>query len=179
MNFLGEDLRGRVLVAGVGCRGRGDDAFGPLLAEKLRSLGWTEALDCGDRLEDFTFDIAQDNPDVVLVADAVDMGASAGQAALLKVSAVSSDSGRTHDASLGVVLEYLGSRTGAEIRLLGVQPSRFNGADMSPEMNETLQLVVVALDRLLATTNRRRGSETLSDSPLRREPHEGDRQQKQ
>ncbi len=41
MTSLGELLARcpRVVVAGVGCRGRGDDAFGPVLAARLRATG--------------------------------------------------------------------------------------------------------------------------------------------
>ena len=41
-------------------------------------------LDCGDRPEDFTGDIARQRPDTVLIADAVEMGASPGDVALLE-----------------------------------------------------------------------------------------------
>ncbi len=150
----------RVVVAGVGCRGRGDDAFGPVLAARLASAG-APAFDCGDRVEDWTGDIAAARPDAVLVADAVDLQARPGTVALVGVDALARGCGETHGAPLGALLRYLENRTGATVRLLGVQPASVAASPtLSPE-------VAAAVDRLVdllggAPTTAPRGREERS-----------------
>jgi hydrogenase 3 maturation protease len=143
MPSLGELLARcqRVVVAGVGCRNRGDDAFGPVLAARLRAAG-APAFDCGDRVEDWTGDIAAARPDAVLVADAIDLHARPGTVALVGADALPPGCGETHGAPLHALLRYLEDRTGATVRLLGVQPvSLAAGNVLSPE-------VAAAVDRL-------------------------------
>jgi len=142
MNALSDRIAGNVLVAGVGCPGRGDDGFGPALVHRLAGVASVKTLDCGDRLEDFTADIAEQHPDTVLVADAVDMGASPGDVALLEAEDLPLGVGDTHRAPLRAVMEYLRERTGATVLLLGVQPARITNAQtLSPQVASSIDLL--------------------------------------
>jgi len=144
-DFLDRVLSGRVLVAGVGCVGHGDDAFGPLLVRSLRSLGWQNALDCGDRLEDFTLDIVAQAPERIVIADAVEMQARPGDLALLQLSDLAGSECHGHGASLQRVMEYLRMRTGAEVLLLAVQPDR-TSRGLSPEVEATIEDLAEAFE---------------------------------
>jgi hydrogenase maturation protease len=144
-------LPGKIVLCGVGCLGRGDDGFGPLLARRLCGTPGLEVLDCGDRLEDYTLDVARAEPDTVLVADAVDLHARPGDVALLGPDALPRAAGDTHRASLRVAMEYLGMRTGAKVLLLGVQPAVLTDRDeLSPELSATLERVAEILTLLAA-----------------------------
>jgi hydrogenase 3 maturation protease len=135
MNALSRRISGKVVLAGVGCLGRGDDGFGPVLVRRLAGVACMSTLDCGDRLEDFTGDIAQQRPDTVLIADAVEMGASPGDVALLEAEDLPLGTGDTHRAPLRAVMEYLTIRTGATVLLLGVQPAHISDArELSPQV---------------------------------------------
>lgn len=135
MDTLDDRISGRVVVAGVGCAGRGDDCAGRMLARGLSGRPGVCALDCEDRPEDFTGDIARERPDTVLIADAVDMGGRPGDVALLEAEEVALTGFDTHRASLGIVMRYLRERTGARVLLLGIQPSRLSDrAGLSPEV---------------------------------------------
>jgi len=145
MSLLDQILTGKILVAGVGCLDRGDDGFGPALVRKLQALGWQNALDCGDRLEDFTLDIVGRAPDRILIADAVDMKARPGEIAVLRIPDVAGAEPHGHGSSLGRVMEYLQLRTGAEVLLLGVQPDKGSGK-LSPEVQATIEELAAAFD---------------------------------
>jgi hydrogenase 3 maturation protease len=132
MWVLDQRVSGAVVVAGVGCTGRGDDGFGPALAAGLAGAVGVLAIDCGERPEDFTGDIARRNPDTILIADAVDMGAEPGEVALIDASELPSGACDTHRPTLRAVMEYLQWRTGATVLLLGVQPGSLTAPGLSP-----------------------------------------------
>ena len=140
MKQILEILKGRVVVAGVGVVGRGDDGFGPMLAQRLKHLPNLCALDCGDRLEDYTGDIVREHPDTVLIADAVDLGAEPGRVAILAPESLMDFAGDTHRASLEAVMSYLRQRTGASIFLLGMQPAVIaNQPGLSPAASAAVE----------------------------------------
>ena len=103
-------------------------------------------LDCGDRPEDFTGDIARQRPDTVLIADAVEMGASPGDVALLEAEDLPLGIGDTHRAPLRAVMEYLMIRTGATVLLLGVQPAHVSDVrELSPQVTSTIDCLETIL----------------------------------
>jgi hydrogenase 3 maturation protease len=135
-------LSGKVLVAGVGRVDRLDDGAGPLLARRLASIPGMKTLDCGDRLEDFTGDIARLRPDIVLVADAVDLRAAPGSLALLEASKLPADL-NSHRATLRTAMEYLERRAHADVLLLAIQPARVaDGVGLSTEVRATIDMLV-------------------------------------
>ncbi len=134
-------IRGAVLVAGVGIVGRGDDAAGAVLAQRLRRAG-VPAVDCGDRPEDFTGEIAKARPDTVLIVDAVDMGARAGGVALFDANEAGARGYDTHNAPIATLMRYLEMRTGATVLLLGIQPAVVADAPaLSPTVAGALDLL--------------------------------------
>jgi hydrogenase maturation protease len=142
IRLFGRTLSGKVLVAGVGRVDRFDDGAGPVLARRLASVPGIRALDCGDRLEDFTGDIVRLRPDVVLVADAVDLRAVPGSMALLDADRLPADAD-THGGTLRTAMEYLRLRTHAQVFLLAIQPARVaDGVGLSNEVGATVDLLV-------------------------------------
>ena len=124
-----DKITGRLVLAGVGLVGRGDDGFGPLLARRLKDAGLPRCIDCGDRLEDYTGDIIREAPETIVIADAVDLSAKPGDVAILDPEHLAPGVGDTHRASLRVAMEYLRMRTGATVLLLGIQPERIADQD--------------------------------------------------
>jgi hydrogenase 3 maturation protease len=124
----------RIAVLAVGSPLRADDAAGLLAAEELgRILKTQPALSRPPRTveifvaetspENFTGQIKAFAPDRLVILDAVDCGLKPGQIRLLhpgELSAVSTPS--THNASLGLMLDYLGHFLKAEVVILGIQP---------------------------------------------------------
>jgi len=142
ITLFGRTLSGRVLVAGVGRVDRCDDGAGRVLARRLASVPGILALDCGDRLEDFTGDIARLKPNMILVADAVDLGATPGSVALLESSRLAPGGANSHGGSLAPAMDYLAKRTGAVVLLLAIQPSRVaDGVGLSAEVGATVDVL--------------------------------------
>ena len=123
----------RVVLMGVGNPGCGDDAFGPLLADRLGSFGDFWAMNCEELPENYTGAVKEHHPDVVLIADAVNFGGDPGQVMLSSSAALRNDHLQTadgsgcrlissHKPSLKLVMDYLSIETSANVVLLGVQP---------------------------------------------------------
>ena len=141
IRLFGRTLSGKVLVAGVGRVDRLDDGAGPALARRLAATAGVRTLDCGDRLEDFTGDIARLGPDIVLVADAVDLKAAPGSMALLEANKLPADL-NSHRATLRTAMDYLRLRTRAEVLLLAIQPARVgDGVGLSREVQAAVDLL--------------------------------------
>jgi hydrogenase 3 maturation protease len=142
IRLFGRTLSGRIVVAGVGRVDRRDDGAGPVLARRLASVPGIQTVDCGDRLEDFTADIARLRPDILLVADAVDLRAAPGSLALLEARDLP-PAINGHDGTLRAAMEYLEGRARAEVLLLAIQPAVVrDGVGLSPEVTATLDLLV-------------------------------------
>jgi len=134
-------IRGTVVVAGVGVAGRGDDAAGSMLAQRLRRAG-VPAIDCGDRPEDVTGEIAQAKPDTIVIVDAVEMGAGGGDVAVFGADEALDRGCDTHNASLATLMRYLEMRTGATVLLLGIQPAAIADTPaLSPAVAGALDLL--------------------------------------
>jgi len=123
-----------------------------MLARKLRDRIQTPVVECGDRPEDFTGEIAQAQADTILIVDAVEMGAKAGDVAVFGAGEVRDDACDTHRASLVALMRYLEMRTGATVLLLGIQPGVMTDTpDLSPAVAAALdcleELCVGGCDR--------------------------------
>lgn len=112
----------RWLLLGVGNDMRGDDAFGPLLARRLRVLGMP-AIDGGTAPENVTGPIRRAAPEVLIVADAAELGEPAGTLRLLAPFDLADGATSTHDPSLRILHRYLAEEMTFEMRVLAVQPA--------------------------------------------------------
>ncbi|NLP09932.1 hydrogenase maturation protease [bacterium] len=112
----------KAVLLGIGRTGCGDDAFGPLLAQRLGSRGRLTALVVEELPENYTEPIRRLAPQTILLADAVDFNGQAGQVVLLQEEELTAVSCSAHHASLRPLMRYLSLTTGAQVRLLGVQP---------------------------------------------------------
>ncbi len=132
----------------LGSRFRGDDAVGPLVAERLRAAG-AEVLDCADEPTRLLGD--WDGLDALVVVDAVVTGAPAGT--LHRVEAGDGPLPRdlglasTHAVGVADALE-LGRTLGRAPRrvvVLGVEGAAFGmGDELTPEVAVALDGVVAA-----------------------------------
>jgi hydrogenase 3 maturation protease len=147
---LAARLSGNVVVVGVGNPLRGDDAAGCLVARRLRGAEGARVIEAEEVPESFVGDIAAAMPDVVALVDAVDLGAEPGAVAVLEREQVATYAPTTHRLPLSLVMEVVQRRTGADVFLIAVQPSRLAfGAAVSPEVSESVELVAALLSRLI------------------------------
>ena len=149
---LSSTLVGRVVVVGVGDVRRGDDGVGPLMAKLLAEAGIANVIDAGVSPELETWRIRELAPDVVLFVDAVDLGQSPGDVALLEPGDLRAEGFDTHRAPLRLTMEYLEAELGARCRLLAVQPGDARReAPMCPDVRRTAEsLARMLVDCLLA-----------------------------
>ena len=119
-------LKGKVILVGVGNPLRGDDGFGPHLVERLRGHVRAVCLDAGTTPENYAGKIVKENPDTILLVDAVHLNRAPGEYALLEKADILSSGFTTHDISPRLFIEYLETQTRAKIYLLGVQPKNLS-----------------------------------------------------
>ena len=159
LDRLAEPRVGRLCVVGIGNRVAGDDGAGSALADRLagqlavRSGGPPAGriIDAGIAPENHLEPIVRDEPDTVLLVDAVDFGGRPGSIRLLDARALSAGGLSTHATSLSLIRGYLSARSSARVVLLGIQPRHLHmGAALSEEVAATVEAVADRLAGLMA-----------------------------
>jgi len=136
---LKDIIKGKVIIIGIGNIIRGDDGFGPLLVEKIKDEVEVMCLDGGTAPENYLGKIAKENPDTVLIVDAVHLGRNPGEYEILKGEDIARCGFTTHDISPAMFMDYLTKETEANIYMLGVQPQ---GIEFGSEMSQELKVVL-------------------------------------
>lgn len=144
LQTLRGELKGKIVLLGVGNRIRGDDAAGPQLIEilKKRLLDTGKEIflfDGGELPEDYLVPIANLKPNLVIIVDVVDFGSRPGSIKLFPIRQIPQGSFSTHRLSLRFLGSYLEKETQAKIYLLGIQPKSIKlGEKLSLEVKKTL-----------------------------------------
>jgi hydrogenase 3 maturation protease len=138
---LDAKLKGKVAVLGVGNILRSDDGFGELLAERLRNKIDLKVFAGGSAPENYLGVIMRQNPQTVLVVDAVDFGGSVGEAKIFELKELNSKSFFcTHNHTLDFLCNFLKSNIQVDLYLLAVQPKNLKLGDaVSPQVQERLE----------------------------------------
>ena len=103
-------------------------------------------IDAGSAPENYTGKITKENPDTILIVDAVHLDLSPGEYDILKPSEIVKSGFTTHDISPRMFLEYLEKETNANIYFLGVQPENVSfGNEMSENVKKTLKKITVLI----------------------------------
>lgn len=138
-----------LVILCVGNEERGDDAFGPYVAKKIKRLerkGLIEIIDCGTVPENYTDVIRRIEPTHVIIVDAIDFKASPGDIILSLETKFNGISVSAHKPSLALLAKYIQRTVGSKIILLGVQPKNIEwGTSMSDEVLIASDVVVKAL----------------------------------
>lgn len=139
LNSIGQRLKGKVLILGVGNRLRGDDGAGPDLIRQLKGRVDAFLLNCEEEPERFLDRIAGMKPESILIVDAVELRAHPGSVALLEEDQVERRTLFSHHASLKLFIECVKGETGAKVLVLGIQPKSTEiGQGMSSEVRESV-----------------------------------------
>jgi hydrogenase 3 maturation protease len=132
------------LVVTVGNRMMGDDAAGPLLAQKMQSapLGDWEVLDGGSAPENCLYLIREMSPDRVLVIDAADMDLVPGEIRLIGAEKLEDPFlMTTHTLPLSYFVQSLREFV-PRVDLVGVQPNVVAfGYPVSAEVTQAVEQV--------------------------------------
>jgi hydrogenase 3 maturation protease len=138
------------LVLTVGSQMMGDDAAGPLLAQRLRHApveGW-EALDGGSAPENCLHQIRERAPAGVLVVDAADMDLPPGEIRRIEVDQLDDPYLlSTHSLPLSYLVRSLRESV-PKVELVGIQPRVVAfGYPVSPEVKRAVRRVYEALEQ--------------------------------
>ncbi len=141
----------RLVIAGVGNSLRSDDGLGVALVGRLGKLPRNVmAIDCGAVPETYVGPIRRFLPSHILIVDAADIGLSSGSVRLVSPEEIVGMALSTHTLPLRVFTDYLVGQTHAKVALLAVQPKNTDfGEGLSPEIEETLRLIVDVVEGLL------------------------------
>jgi len=139
----------RILVLGCGNLLFGDDAFGPLVANRLNKEGVPQdvaVIDAGTGVRDVLFDLLllEKKPEKVIVIDAVDINRRKGEVFLLDldaVPAVKTDDFSLHQVPTSNMLKELRDRCGVEVTVVGCQPD-FIPAEIRMEVSENVRSAI-------------------------------------
>jgi len=130
----------RILLLGVGNRLRGDDAVGSLLVERLQGKVDIPMIDAGDVPENYLGPIEASGAELVLVVDAVEMGADVGDTAIFDIEQVQNISVSTHTANLGLLFKVIPPERKPQVIMLGIQPGNMElGQGLSVAVNKTVE----------------------------------------
>ena len=139
---LKDILKGKIVIVGIGNIIRGDDGFGPMLIENIRNRVQAVCLDAGTAPENYLGKIIKENPDTILIIDAVHLNKNPGEYEILKGDDIAKCGFTTHDISPVMFMEYLTKETKANIYMFGVQPQGIDlGCEISPKLKEVLDEV--------------------------------------
>jgi hydrogenase 3 maturation protease len=135
-------LKGKVVFLGIGNSLRHDDGLGPEIIVKLKTRIDAPCIDAGEVPENYFGKIVKENPDTVLIIDAVYLYQKPGDFRVLNRDEILNVGISTHDVSPSVFIRYLAEETGAEIYMLGVQPQNIQlGEGISEIVAHTLHVL--------------------------------------
>ena len=103
----------------------GDDAVGPYVAEKLKDI--FTVIDCGTVPENYTSVVKRENPDNLIIIDAVDMGLSPGEIRMVPKEKIGVMHISTHGIPIPILINYL-EKYVKNIIFIGIQPKKMSGS---------------------------------------------------
>ncbi len=139
-------LKGKIVIVGIGNPLRADDGFGPAFIEELQGKTRAVCLDVGSAPENYTGKIIKEDPDTILLVDALHLGGEPGTYEVITKDDILKSGMSTHDISAHMFIEYLEENCHADIYLLGVEPQNLTfGEEMSDALRQTLKRVSLEL----------------------------------
>jgi hydrogenase 3 maturation protease len=136
--ILREMLAGNSVIACVGNEMRADDGVGPLVAGLLSDTPGLKVVNCGETPENYLGVIIREDPDVVVVIDAVFLGGEVGEVRVIRREDLAAGGLSTHAPTLSIFTDFVESQTHARTYFIGIQPKTvLFGAPMSPEVERS------------------------------------------
>ncbi len=135
------ELRGsKTIILGIGNLLKGDDGAGPVVCERLAGRTCAEVIDAGTVPENYIQRIIKKAPENLVVIDATDFGASAGQISLFKPEQLSSLVISTHTLSPQLFIDMICQEIDVDVYFVGIQPAQTTlGQSISSEVEQAIQ----------------------------------------
>ena len=140
LDHLKSHLKGKVAILGIGNVLRSDDGVGSILTARLKDRVPWLVYDAGESPENYLGKIIKENPDNIVIVDAVDFGGSPGEYRVIEAEEVKTvNLFSTHNASLSLTINYLQNNLKVDIIVLIIQPKSISfGDNLSPQIQEAL-----------------------------------------
>lgn len=121
----------------IGNRDGGDDAVGPYIADQLKKekLSGINVIDCGTTPENYTSIVKKENPENLIIIDAVDMNLPYGEIRLVSKEKIGKFCISTHGIPISLLIDYL-EKYIDNIFFIGIQPKKMNG-EMTEEIKKS------------------------------------------
>jgi hydrogenase 3 maturation protease len=136
-----------VLIVGVGNRMRGDRGVGSALVGRLQGRVYVPLIDARDMPEAQLRPIEASRPDLVLVVDAAELGATPGQIGLFELDQLRMAGVSTHTANLGALFRLIPAEVRPQVLLVAIQPGPH---DSGPGLSSSVRLSLEGLVGLFA-----------------------------
>jgi len=118
---------------GIGNELRGDDAIGIYVARNFRKVGW-KVIVAGQVPEDFTSEIKNLKPDILIMVDAALMNLPPGEIRIVPAEKIPKVAFSTHGMPLSFFMEYIKEYV-KRCLLIGIQPKSMEfGVGLSEEV---------------------------------------------
>lgn len=133
-------LNGKVLILGIGNTMRGDDGVGSILAQRINGKVPFIVWDVGVSPENYLGKAIKEQPDTIVIVDAVDFGGGPGEFMVAEADEIKTiNLFATHNTSIALLINYLKTELNADIIILIIQPKCINFSDeLSREVSVTL-----------------------------------------
>ena len=149
---------GRLSIVGIGSELAGDDAVGlavvnSLLADQKKGLLSKQVLliNAGPSPENFSGQLRQFKPDLVILIDAAEMILEAGEIWWLNWEETIGLSASSHTLPLSIFSRYLSDELHCQVALLGIQPHQLDlGKPLSPPIHLAKKRIVRCLRNFLS-----------------------------
>ena len=143
------EMKGRVVIVGLGDRMKGDDAAGCVAADILQKeirRRDIRIINAENAMENYLGTIEKFKPDTVIIIDAADFGGKPGQTRILEPEQLRETTTSTHTFSLPLIIKHIRSETGAECTIIGIQPKTTELSEgLSPEVQSSVSMLTKAL----------------------------------
>ncbi len=145
-------INGKTVLFGIGNTLRCDDGFGPILIEKLIGKVNASCINGGSAPENYFGKIIQEDPDTLLIFDAVHLDSKPGAYKILPPDKLQSTGFTTHNIPLKILIEYVKSKIVADIYVVGIQPLSVSfGTTLSEpvvtSINKIENLIIEAINK--------------------------------
>ncbi len=140
-----------IVLLGIGNPLHADDGAGPKLAEMLAGTPGVTTFNCGTAPENFTWLVRRLDPDLLILADAADMGLLPGSVRIIPPEKIHDTSVGTHTLPLYHLVDFL-AEPSRKIVVIGIQPASLAWTDvLSPPVESALNEIkmMIAENNLL------------------------------
>ncbi len=117
-----------IVLLGIGNPLHADDGAGPRLADILAGVPGVTAFNCGTAPENFTGLVRKLNPELLIIADAAEIGLPPGSVRIIPPEKIHDTSVGTHTLPLYHLVDFL-AEPSRKIMIIGIQPASLGWAD--------------------------------------------------